>query len=84
MAIKMRVSKRPDAKCLSCGASISQSVDLFDVKIGESIITVCDDCMNALMTKSLSAVCYTNGRIKQPSEIKKINNRSRRKKMAKG
>lgn len=79
MAIKMRVSKNDDAACASCGATIKQSLDMFDVKVGSEIITLCDDCMNALMVKSLNATCYTNGRIKQPDEIKKINDRSRRK-----
>lgn len=84
MAIKMRVSKDADAVCVSCGATIDQSVDIFDIKIGSEIVTLCDDCMNVLMTKALNATCYTNGRVKQPSEIKKINDRSRRKRQPRG
>lgn len=84
MAIKMRVSKDESAVCASCGATIQQALDIFDVKIGNEIIHLCDECMDVLMTKSLTAVCYTNGRVKQPNEIRKINDRSRRRKMAKG
>nr|DAR34849.1 MAG TPA: hypothetical protein [Caudoviricetes sp.] len=36
------------------------------------------------MTKALNATCYTNGRVKQPNEIKKINDRSRRKRQLRG
>ena len=59
-------------------------MDIFDIKIGSEIITLCDACMNVLMTKALNATCYTNGRVKQPNEIKKINDRSRRKRQLRG
>lgn len=84
MAIKMRVSKDDNAVCASCGATIDRSVDIFDIKIGSEIITLCDDCMKVLMTKALNATCYTNGRVKQPNEIKKINDKSRRKMQLRG
>lgn len=84
MAIKMRVSKNADVVCASCGATIDRSVDIFDIKIGSEIVTLCDDCMSILMTKALNATCYTNGRVKQPNEIKKINDRSRRKRQPRG
>lgn len=84
MAVRMRVSKDDNAVCASCGATIKQSLDIFDIKIGSEIVTLCDDCMNVLMTKALNATCYTNGRIKQPNEIKKINDRSRRKRQLRG
>lgn len=69
--IKMRCSKNGDAVCVSCGESAKNSVDIYDVKIGDMpVFCVCDLCMEELMRKSLNAVCHTNGRVKLPRDIK--------------
>ena len=73
MAIKMRVSKNGDAICCSCGESKKKSLDMFDIKIGNDIFCLCDVCVEELFKKCLHASCYTNGRAKQPKEIRLIN-----------
>lgn len=82
MAIKMRVSKDAEAQCDSCGATKEEALDLFDVKVGSTLVVVCDECMEALFNKALSAKCHTNGRVKSPREIKTANARARKKKAA--
>lgn len=77
MAIKMRVNKDDDCTCKSCGQTKKLSVDMFDVMVGDAVFQLCDICMNAMFDKALSAISYTNGRVKQPSEIRKKNMRKR-------
>lgn len=77
MAVKMRVNKNDDCTCTSCGHTKKLSVDMFDVMIGDNVFHVCDICMNEMFDRALSAVSYTNGRVKQPSEIRKKNMRRR-------
>lgn len=79
--VLMRVSKNPDAVCTVCGNGMNLSVDMFDIKLGNAMVHVCDKCMEQLATKCISAVSYSNGRTKQMNEIKKKNKRIR---MAKG
>lgn len=81
MAIKMRVRKQKDECCDACRCKPDEALDLFDVMIGDTLLTVCDDCMEILMIKSLNAKCYTNGRLKQAKDIR-ISNRRQAKKMA--
>lgn len=74
MAVKMRVAKE-DCKCLSCGVERDKSLDMFDVMIGDKVLHICDVCMRQLNERSLNAVCYTNGRVKQPREVRIANMR---------
>lgn len=78
MPIKMRLRKSKDTNCEGCGCDPNKTLDMFDLMIGEIMITLCDECVEALMTKTLKAKCYTNGRVKQPKEIRIINDRARR------
>lgn len=78
MPIKMRVSKNDDSTCCSCGEKRKAVLDMFDVMVGNTMLTICDKCMNELLSKSLRAISYTNGRVKQPKEIRIINERIRK------
>lgn len=79
MAIKMRINKDRDAICENCFCERKECLDMFDIKIGDNdIITICDDCNEKLFNKSLKAVCYVNGRVKQPYEIRIRNERRQR------
>lgn len=83
MAIKMRTTRNEDAICCSCGCDKEHALDVFDVMVGKTILHLCDDCMEKLSTKTLNAVCYTNGRIKSPKDIRIRNERMRGKYNAK-
>lgn len=78
MAIKMRVRKVKDIDCEACGCKPKSMLDEFDIMIGDTMVTLCDQCVDTLFNKTLRAVCYTNGRIKQQSDIRIINSRKSR------
>lgn len=73
--IKGRVNKNLEAICQNCGCSRKDCLDLFDLKLPNGKITMCDECVNELFYKCLSCVCYTDHRIKSPRDIRLINSR---------
>lgn len=75
MAIKMRLRKAKDTDCEACGCKPKEMLDEFDIMIGDTMVTLCDDCVKTLFDKTLKAHCYTNGRVKQQNEIRIINAR---------
>lgn len=78
MAIKMRLNKKDDAVCDGCGCGRNDALDVFDVMIGDYMLTVCDHCSESLFNKTLRATCYTNGRVKMPKDTRVINMRHRK------
>ena len=74
--IKMRVSKN-DCCCSSCNAKRKESLEMFDVCIGNVILTLCDECNDELFRKTLKASCIVNGKLKSAEDMKIINNRKR-------
>lgn len=77
MPIRMRNNSKKESVCCECGLSRNQVLDMFDVQVGDNIFTICDLCNEALFRKTLSASCYTNGRVKVKEDIAIINKRSR-------
>lgn len=75
MAIKMRNNKNENVICCECGQTKKQVLDMFDVCIGGNIYTICDACNETLFRKTLSASCYTNGRLKTKEDLAIINKR---------
>lgn len=75
MAIKMRNNSKPDAVCCECGENQKQVLNMFDLCIGGNIFTICDACNEKLFSKSLSAECMKNGRLKSPQDIAIIRKR---------
>ena len=51
--IKMRVSK--SNKCSCCGEKRQNSLEIFDICLGETIVTICDLCNEELLSKTLKA-----------------------------
>lgn len=81
--IKMRVSKN-DYCCSSCNARRKESLEMFDVCIGNVILTLCDECNDELFRKTLKASCIVNGKLKSADDMKVINNRKRNTKIKGG
>ena len=75
MAIKMRNNTNPDSICCECGETRRKVLDMFDVKIGGNIFTICDVCNEALFYKTLRAECYKNGRVKSKEDMAIIHSR---------
>lgn len=73
--IKMRVSKNDC--CSSCNAKRKESLEMFDVCIGNVLLTLCDECNDELFRKTLKASCIVNGKLKSAEDMKIINKRKR-------
>ena len=78
MAIKMRNNKDVDAVCCECWATANQSLGMFDICIGGTIHTLCDLCTDKVLSKTLSAVCSVNGRVKSQHDMAIIRKRHTR------
>lgn len=75
MAIKMRYNHDAEAICCSCGASANDSLEMFDVGLGRTIVTICDLCNTTLLNKSLSAEVAKNHRTKTAHDMHIIRSR---------
>ena len=76
MAIRMRNSKDPDSVCCECGDHRKDVLDMFDICIGGNIFTICDQCNEALLYKTLCAECAKNARVKTPEDMKVMRKRA--------
>lgn len=76
MAIRMRNSKDLDSVCCECGEHRKEVLDMFDICIGGNIFTICDVCNEMLLSKTLSAECAKNARVKTPEDMKVIRKRA--------
>ena len=81
MKIKMRVNKSKnddsEIKCASCGKNKNQVLNMFDLKIGNIIVQICDECNQDLFSKTLKANVFVNERLKSKRDIAIINKRRR-------
>ena len=78
MKVRMRNSKDVNAVCCSCGESKDNVLDMFDLQVGESVLTVCDECNEALLMKCLKAECMKNERVKSARDMAIIRKRVER------
>lgn len=78
-AIKMRVNNNDDSICDICKKPHKSVLDMFDLSINGTIITICDCCNDTLFYKTLKANNYTNHRLKDKHDIKIIQARNRNK-----
>lgn len=76
MAIKMRNNKDLDSVCCECGHHRSDVLDMFDLCVGGNVFTICDECNEQLLHKTLKAECYKNGRTKTQQDMKVMRKRA--------
>lgn len=75
MAIKMRNNTKADAVCCECGESQEEVLNMFDLLIGEVLLTICDVCNEKLLQKSLRAGVAKDSRVKTARDMIIINKR---------
>lgn len=75
MAIKMRSNDNLDAVCCNCGEARSEVLNMFDLCIGTTIVTVCDVCNEQILAKTLKAECMKNERVKSGHDMSIIRKR---------
>ena len=69
----MRVVKdKEKAICKGCGENFNHSLEMYDLMIGDVLITVCDECTDEVLRKCCSASCKYNGRLKSKEDLRKI------------
>lgn len=73
--IKMRISKDECCRCISCGNSREQSLEMFELKIGAFTFFLCDSCNEVILQKALKANCLVNGKLKTKNDLKVIRKR---------
>lgn len=71
----MRTNTKLDAVCCECGEGPQQVLNMFDLCIGKSIVTVCDACNDKIFYKCLCASVMRDGRTKTPHDIAIIRRR---------
>lgn len=74
--IRMRVNKQSNLSCEVCGKSKEQSLEMFDLMIGSVIHTLCDQCVEKVFSKTLSATCIVNHKIKSKKDLSIIMQRN--------
>lgn len=81
--IKMKYDKNQEAICDNCGNSHIEALEMYDIKIGDKVICLCDECNQALFYKCLKASCTLDAKVKSKEEILKINRRNIKRKKKK-
>lgn len=79
MAIKMRYSKS-GTKCSSCGVDQYDCLAMVDVMIGSARFSLCDECNEELLNKTLKVEVAKNAKVKDrhDREIIRKRNEARR------
>lgn len=74
--IRMRINKHDTVNCETCGDGSSQVLEMFDLMIGNTVHTICDRCVNKLFSKTLTAVCGVDHKIKSQHDLAIIRKRN--------
>lgn len=78
--IKMRVNKDgDDIRCQCCNQSRKNSLEMFDIMVGNIYLRICDQCNETLFSKTLKATCMVNRKLKSPADMAVIRKRSQSK-----
>lgn len=74
--IKMRINKKSNSKCIVCGNTNKNSLEIYDIAIGDKIVTICDLCNDQLFRKTLKATVMLQGRLKDKHDMAIIRKRN--------
>ena len=74
--IRIRNSKDTNSVCCECGDGRKDVLDMFDIKVGGNIFTVCDVCNEVLLNATLRAECAKNGRVKTQHDLAVLRKRA--------
>lgn len=82
MAIKMRHNNNKSAVCSGCGNSKDKSLEMYDICIGKTVLTICDACNEQIFNKCLKAEVEKNGRPKDARDMRIVRERNEKIKRA--
>ena len=74
--IKMRINKKSHSKCIVCGNTNKNSLEIYDIAIGDKMVTICDLCNDQLFRKTLKATVMLQGRLKDKHDMAIIRKRN--------
>lgn len=78
--IKMRVNNKA-TMCPICNSTRRNTIEIFDLCIGDTIITLCDACNEKLFNKTLKATVMIQSKVKTKQDIQVIQARKLGKKL---
>lgn len=70
--LRMRTNMEQDSVCCECGNSWHNSLEMFDICIGDYVFTICDRCNDLLFKKTLKASCSVNSKLKKKEDMEII------------
>lgn len=79
MAIKMRVNYDTNSVCQNCGRKYMSTEVMHDVYFVDKSYTLCYDCIDVIFQKILTAQCNWSSKVKDKSDMARINNANVRK-----
>lgn len=81
--IKMRVNKDGSGvRCQCCNQSRKNSLEMFDIMVGDAYLRICDQCNEVLFSKTLKATCIVNRKLKSPADMAVIRKRNQKEVLA--
>lgn len=72
--IKIRINHK-SSECELCNNKKDKTLEMYDIKIGDYIITFCDECQEVLFKKLLTSTVNLQGKLKSNKDLKIINSR---------
>lgn len=76
--VNIRTTRDKDnAICSSCGATRGGSLEIYDIRVGSVVFSVCDRCNEVLFNKVLKAQVDLQGRVRTPNDQRVIRERTR-------
>lgn len=75
--IKMRICKDDLKICNICLKTKNESLEIFDLAMGNIILSICDECNGKLLAKTLRANVQLNERLKTQRDMKIIKRRGK-------
>lgn len=73
--MRARINKKQDCICLDCGNERKDSLELYDLKIGNTVFTLCDLCANDLFKITLKLTTNLQGKLKSSKDLALISKR---------
>lgn len=74
----MRNNTDSKAVCCECKETQEKVLNMFDLCVGDTILTICDECNEKVLDKCLKAECMKNSRTKSNKDMQIINKRRSR------
>lgn len=71
MAIKMRVNNDKESSCEECKVLYKNTPEMYDMVLAGQKFTLCKECIETLLNKTLKASCMYNGKVKSQEDLRR-------------